>query len=105
MAAIKESARAGVSSEVWGPRPGPLVVGRIQLLAVVRVRSCFLAGSWWRAPLHYWRPPQILVTWPPSHNMAVSKKDLLYSTGNYTQIFVITYKGKKSEKEYIYKYI
>ena len=29
-------------------------------------------------------------------------KDLLYSTGNYTQYFVITYKGKKSEKEYIY---
>ena len=29
--------------------------------------------------------------------------DLLYSTGNYTQYFVITYKGKESEKEYIYK--
>ena len=29
-------------------------------------------------------------------------KDLLYSTGNSTQYFVITYKGKESEKEYIY---
>ena len=29
-------------------------------------------------------------------------KDLLYSTGNYTQYFVITYKGEVSEKEYIY---
>ena len=27
---------------------------------------------------------------------------LLYSTENYTQYFVITYKGKESEKEYIY---
>ena len=32
-------------------------------------------------------------------------KDLLYSTGNYTQYFLITYKGKKSEKEYVYTYI
>ena len=32
-------------------------------------------------------------------------KDLLYSTGNYTQYLVITYKGKESEKKkkiYIY---
>ena len=29
------------------------------------------------------------------------KKDLPYSTGNYTQYFVITYKGKESEKDYI----
>ena len=28
----------------------------------------------------------------------ISNKDLLYSTGNYTQYFVITYKGKESEK-------
>ena len=27
-------------------------------------------------------------------------KDLQYSTGNYTQYFVITYNGKYSEKEY-----
>ena len=27
-------------------------------------------------------------------------KDLLYSTGNYTQHFIIIYKGKQSEKEY-----
>ena len=26
-------------------------------------------------------------------------KDLLYSTRNYTQYFIITYKGKESEKE------
>ena len=30
-----------------------------------------------------------------------TNSDLLYSTGNYTQYFVITYKGKESEKEYI----
>ena len=32
-------------------------------------------------------------------------KDLPYSTGNYTQYFVITYKEKESEKEYIYIYM
>ena len=32
-------------------------------------------------------------------------KDLLYSTGNYTQYFVINYKGKESEKEYIYVHV
>ena len=32
----------------------------------------------------------------------ITNRDLLYSTGNYTQYFVITYKGKESEKEYIY---
>ena len=32
-------------------------------------------------------------------------KELLYSTGNYTQYLVITYNGKESEKEYIYMYI
>ena len=26
----------------------------------------------------------------------------MYSTGNYTQYFVITYKGKEFEKEYVY---
>ena len=30
--------------------------------------------------------------------------DLLYSTGNYAQYFIIIYKGKESEKEYIYTY-
>ena len=29
----------------------------------------------------------------------VTNKDLLYSTGNYTQYFVITYNGKESEKK------
>ena len=28
----------------------------------------------------------------------ISKKDLLYSIGNYIQYLVITYNGKKSEK-------
>ena len=32
----------------------------------------------------------------------IANKDLLYSTGNYTQYFVITYKRKESEKKYIY---
>ena len=31
-----------------------------------------------------------------------NNKDLLYSTGNYTQHIVITYNGKESEKEYMY---
>ena len=33
----------------------------------------------------------------------ITNKDLLYSTGNYIQYFVITYKGKESK--YIYTYI
>ena len=32
----------------------------------------------------------------------ITNKDLLYSTGNYTQYLVITYSGKKLDKEYIY---
>ena len=32
----------------------------------------------------------------------IDNKAPLYSTGNYTQYFVITSKGKESEKEYIY---
>ena len=35
----------------------------------------------------------------------ISNKDLLYSTGNYTQYLVITYNGKEYEKEYIYMYL
>ena len=35
----------------------------------------------------------------------ITNKDLLYSTGNSTQYFVIAYKGKESEKEYTYRYI
>ena len=30
----------------------------------------------------------------------IASKDLLYNIGNYTQYFVITYKGKESEKDY-----
>ena len=33
----------------------------------------------------------------PLYIKYITNKDLLYSTGNYTQYFVITYKGKKSE--------
>ena len=32
----------------------------------------------------------------------INDKDLLCSTGNYTQHLVITYNGKESEKEYMY---
>ena len=32
-------------------------------------------------------------------------KNLLRGTGNYTQNFVIAYKGKESEKKYIYIHI
>ena len=35
----------------------------------------------------------------------INNKDLLYSTGNYTQYLEITYNGKESEKLYIYIYI
>ena len=34
----------------------------------------------------------------------INNKDLLYSTGNYSQYLVIMYNGKESEKEYIYIY-
>ena len=33
----------------------------------------------------------------------INKKDLLYSRGNYIQYLVITYNGRESEKQYIYK--
>ena len=32
----------------------------------------------------------------------ITNRDLLYSAGNYTQYFVITYKETESEKEHIY---
>ena len=35
----------------------------------------------------------------------VTKKDLLYSTENYTQYLVLTYNGQKSKKEYIHTHI
>ena len=35
----------------------------------------------------------------PLYVECVNHKDLLYSMGNYTQYFVITCKGKESEKE------
>ena len=34
-----------------------------------------------------------------------TNKDLLYSTGNYTQYFIISCKGNKSEYIHIYGYI
>ena len=33
------------------------------------------------------------------NRVLINNQDLLYSTGNYTQYFVITYKGKESEKD------
>ena len=35
----------------------------------------------------------------------ITNKDLLYSTENYIQYFVIAYNGKESEKEYVYTYV
>ena len=35
----------------------------------------------------------------------LNNKDLLYSTGNYTQYSIITYNGKESEKESICMYV
>ena len=32
----------------------------------------------------------------------ITRKDLLYSTRNYTQYFIITYKGKESEEKVMY---
>lgn len=34
----------------------------------------------------------------------ISSKDLLFSTGNYTQCYKIVYKGKESEKEHTHMY-
>ena len=33
----------------------------------------------------------------------MTKKDILYSTGNAIQYFVITYMGKELEKEWVYE--
>ena len=33
------------------------------------------------------------------HRKQINSKDLIYSTGNYTQYFIITYMGKESKKE------
>ena len=44
--------------------------------------------------------PQSVDTYPLDHQG--SPKDLLYSTGNYIQYFVMTHNGKESENEYIY---
>ena len=35
----------------------------------------------------------------------MGNKNLLYSTGKFTQFYVITYMGKASEKEWIYVYV
>ena len=32
----------------------------------------------------------------------ITNKDLLYSIGNYIQYFIITHKGKESEKDYVH---
>ena len=36
------------------------------------------------------------------YKIDLKTKDLIYSTGNDMQRFVITYHGKESEKEYLY---
>ena len=38
------------------------------------------------------------------HIKQINNKDIIYSTGNYIQYLAITYKGKESEREYIYIY-
>ena len=35
----------------------------------------------------------------------MTNKDLLYNTGNSTEYFVIVYKGRESEEEFIYLFI
>ena len=45
----------------------------------------------------------LFISWA-TREAQMTKKDLLYSTGNYTQYFVITYKGQKIWKNYIYIY-
>ena len=35
----------------------------------------------------------------------ITNKDLLYSTGNYTQYSVMTYMGKEPKEEWMYVYI
>ena len=37
-----------------------------------------------------------------TYTYQANNRDLLYSTGTYSQYLVITYKGKESEKEYTY---
>ena len=39
------------------------------------------------------------------HIKLMTKKDLLYSRGHYTQYLVITYNEKESKKEYVYSFI
>ena len=44
----------------------------------------------------------------PLYMKQINNKDLMYSTGNYSQYFVIIYRGKESENNlyiYIYTYI
>ena len=41
----------------------------------------------------------------PTRTYCIAQGTILYSTGNYTQYFVITYKGKESEKENVYIYV
>ena len=37
-----------------------------------------------------------------TYTYKIDNKDLLYSTGNYSQYFIITYRRKEFEKEYLY---
>ena len=60
-------------------------------------------GAWWVTP------NGVTKSWTQLRDIHMYKtgkqQDLLYSTGNYIQCFVITYNVKESEKEYIYIYI
>ena len=50
----------------------------------------------WRIP---WTDSDTTVQLSLSYVREIINKDLLYNTGNYTQYFEITYKGKESEKK------
>ena len=64
----KEVARAANSPEAWGALPSSVVVGRIRLLVMVGLKSCFLAQCL-SAPSGHSQ----VRTLQPSHTMVASK--------------------------------
>ena len=42
---------------------------------------------------------------PLLYTKQITNKDLLYSTGSYTQYLIISYNGREYKKEYIYIFI
>ena len=70
--------------KVWGKIDQELVINRYILLYIKQITNKDLYSTGLTGPVQY---------------------SILYSTGKYTQYFVITYKGKESEKKYIYIYI